>query len=192
MPDTGMKSPTSCDSIMDGAWNDVAWTNPGNAVSLNATYASSVGLANGECTHTLRCKGFDFSAIPDGSTINGVTVRIWAMDVSAASCDLMQLLDTGASRVGTNQCAAPVAVNTGAINDITKGGAADLWGNALTRAWVQDADFGVSVGFIADANDTEVYVDHVEMTIYYTEASGRRGAVVSSRNPFACRTVTGG
>lgn len=179
-----MKSPTSCTTTSEGIWTDHTWVNPGNATALDASYASSTGYALGDRSYVLKAKGFDFSAIPAGSTIDGVIVSVWCMDVNDVSCDLMQLLDTGGAKVGTNQCSVPVAVDTGVIGDITKGGAADLWGNALTRAWVQDADFGVAVGFVAGANDSEVYVDHIEMTVYYTAGVSGMGAKAVSVGYF--------
>ena len=50
----------------------VAWTNPGNAISENATNATSALTKSATTSQTLRVTGFDFSSIPTGSLITGV------------------------------------------------------------------------------------------------------------------------
>jgi hypothetical protein len=57
-------------------------------------------------------------------------------------------------------------------NIVTKGSSSDLWGNALTEAWVKDADFGVAIGNAATAANTDVNVDYVTIEVFYTAAAG--------------------
>jgi hypothetical protein len=191
MPTAGPELPTTAADYYEGAWSDLPWLDPANVCADDDTYASIVAFTDTLRSTVLHASGFDLSAVPSTATIDGVECGVFCLCVGSINCDLVQLLDTGGARTGDNQCAAPVAVQ--AFEDpIACGGASDTWGCALTAAWVKDADFGVGVGFVSALNESELYVDYITITVYYTEASGRRGAVVSSRNPFVCRTVTGG
>jgi hypothetical protein len=122
----------------------------------------------------LKATGFDFSAIPLNATINGVLVRMncwYASGTGAASVDLYQLLDNTGAKVGTNKCSTPVALTTATSRILSIGGSSDLWGNALTPAWVRDADFGVAIGMIATADDSDVHVDWVAITVSFTRVA---------------------
>lgn len=79
MASTGAKLPSSGVSVSSSPWSDNAWVNPGNVTAIDTTYASVTASTfdTGDQTYRLRCTGFDFSAIPDGSTINGITVKVW-------------------------------------------------------------------------------------------------------------------
>lgn len=175
MADTGSKSPTSCSSVGEAPWDGYTWGNPSNAQALDASFADAKTLADTDTTAVLKCQGFDFSAVPAGATIDGVECSCWCKKVGAADLDLMQLLDTTGARTGDNQCVGGVAIGD-IVAEIPCGGAADTWSCALTRTWVQHANFGVGVGTVATANETEVYVDHVEMTVHYTEAASAGSA----------------
>jgi len=170
---TGEKYPTLGESVSEAPWSDNAWTTPTNiyaddGATANVTEAT---FDSPDQTYVLKATGFDFSAIPDGSTINGVIVRVNAWYRSgqgSGSMDLLQLLDTSKAKVGTNQCATPVALTTTDTTVITKGSSTDLWGNALTAAWVKNANFGVAIGILATAANADVDVDYVTIEIYYT------------------------
>ena len=80
----------------------------------------------------------------------------------------MQLLDVNRAKVGTNQCATPVALTNSTSNTVTRGNSTDLWGNVLTAAWVKDPDFGVALGNAATAANTDVEIDYVTLEVFYT------------------------
>ena len=170
---TGEVYPTLGESVSEAPWSDNAWTTPTNIYSDDGNTANitSPTFDTDDQTYVLKATGFDFSAIPDNSTINGVTVRLNAWYRSgqgSGSVDLCQLLDTAKAKVGTNQCATAVALTTTDTIIITKGSASDLWGNALTAAWVKDANFGVAIGILATAINADVDVDYVTIEIDYT------------------------
>jgi hypothetical protein len=182
MATTGEKYPTLAVTAAESPWIDNDWTTPTNVYSDNAATANvtATSFDSPDQTYVLKATGFDFSSIPDGSTILGVTCRVNAWYRSgqgAGSMDLMQLLDVSKAKVGTNQCATPVALTTVNTTIITKGGAADLWGNALTAAWVKDPDFGVALGILATAANADVDIDYVTLEIEYTPPPTRRGQV---------------
>jgi hypothetical protein len=175
MASSGAKFPTAASEASDAPWEDGVWVAEGNIFADDGATASVVAASfdDGDQTNVLKAYTFDFSGIPAGATIDGVTCRVncW-YDNGTVEMDLMQLLDTDGARGGTNQCAVSVTLELDDTTIVTKGGAADTWGNALNLAWVQDADFGVALGFIATADNADVFVDYVTLEIEYTEAVG--------------------
>ncbi len=172
---TGAKYPTLGESVAEDPWLDAncGWVTSTNiyADDGSTAYVHHASFDAGDQSYVLKATGFDFSVIPDGSTINGVTVRVNAYYISgegAGSMDLCQLLNTSKAKVGTNNCLTPVALTTTTTTIITKGSASDLWGNALTAAWVKSANFGVAIGMISTAPNTDADVDYVTIEIDYT------------------------
>ena len=173
MATTGQVFPTAAETVAETPWDDAncTWVTPTNVGADDGATASvtHTSFDSPDQTYVLKAYTFDFSAIPNGSTINGVTARVNAWyAVAVGSMDLLQLLDTARAKVGTNQCATPVTLTTNTATIITKGGAADKWGNALDAAWVKDADFGVAIGCVAGGANTDVFVDYVTLEIDYT------------------------
>ena len=178
------KLPTSGDEYSYSTWNDEDWSpnpNPSTAPNITAndgTAATSLAPTwdTGNYTVGLRGQTFDFSGIPAGATIDGVTVELNAWhDNGGVDWNLCMLLDVDGDPVGTNLCSdTPQDISATADGtNYTEGGAAETWGNSLTDTWVKDADFGILVGFIATGNNADVYVDTILMTITYTESAGR-------------------
>ncbi len=170
MSTTGAKAPTAAQTIAEDPWLDDTWVNPANIYGTGEASVTAATFDAGDQTYVLKAYGFDFSAIPDGAVIDGVICVVNARYATAlASIDLMQLLDISRAKVGTNQCATPVALTTSAAN-YTKGSSTDLWGNDLTPAWLKDADFGVAIGCLAGGsgnNNVDVYIDSVTLEVYY-------------------------
>jgi hypothetical protein len=138
-----------------------AWTNPGNIVSDNTTDAT----CNATGSDYLVARAFDFSAIPDGATIAGITVRVEASEHSAGTEALSgQLQDETAALVGS---AKQQTISGTGKAVYTYGGTADVWGASLSAAIVKDPDFGVRLWFTT-AHD--VRVDFVTMAVEYTTA----------------------
>jgi len=139
-----------------------AWTNPGNVVSDNATDAAAVVP-----TDYLVASGFGFN-IPSDATILGVTVRVEASETGTGSSNYVPQLhsDTTPTLIGSPKSAVTVSGSTKVIS--TNGGAADLWGAALTPAIVNAAGFGVSL-WSTDSTNT-LAIDFVTIEITYAEA----------------------
>jgi len=191
----GPALPSTATTAAEIPWLDNDWTTPGNIFTDDGTTANVTGASydSPDQTYVLKAKGFDFSAIPDGSTINGVTCRVntwYASGQGSGSLDLCQLLDVSGAKVGTNQCLVPVALTTTTSTIITKGSASDLWGNALTAAWVKDPDFGVALGILATAANADVFIDYVTLEIDYTVAiTGTMASTETADSMSASGTV---
>lgn len=142
-----------------------AWTTPENVTADDTADAT----CNGAGSDYLVARNFDFSAIPVGATITGVLVRIEASEHSAGTEALLaQLQDETATLTGASKATS----NEGAISGTAKavytyGSTSDVWSATLTRAIVQDPDFGVRLWF---ATSHDVRIDFVTMAIEYTEA----------------------
>src|SRR3990172_6710313 len=171
MATTGAKYPTAAVTVSEAPWSDNDWTTQGNIYADDGATANVTAATfdSPDQTYVLKAYNFDFSAIPAGSTIDGVicVVNCWYANGSV-SIDLMQLLDTSRAKVGTNQCAAPVALGTGTGGTVTKGSSSDKWGNLFTAAWVKNSNFGVALGFLATGNNADVFVDYVTLEVFYT------------------------
>lgn len=185
MATTGQKYPTAAVTAAESPWLDNNWTTPGNVVAADGATANvtATSFDSPDQTYVLKAYGFDFSSIPNGSEIDGVICRVNAFYRSgqgAGSLDLLQLLNASRAKVGTNQCATPVALTTNAATIISKGGATDKWGNALDAAWVKDPDFGVAIGILATQANADVDVDYVTLEVYYTPPEQHSGSAVLS------------
>lgn len=188
---TGEKFPTSGTTASESPWLDNDWTSPGSITANDGTYASVTASTfdSGDQTFVLKAKGFDFSSIPAGATINGVTVRVEAhADSTSVGIDLVQLLDTSGAKVGTNKSDTTQRLTT-ADAVYTWGGSTDLWGNALTLAWVQDPDFGVAIGGHAYTANSQIFVDYVTVEIDYT-TSGASVSVTGKGSAAAFGAIT--
>jgi hypothetical protein len=173
MATTGEVFGSTAAAVAVTPWEDNTWNTVTNAFSDNGVTANvtSAAFDLGDQSFVLKVQGFDFSGIPDGSTINGFTVRLntwYRAGQGSGSLDLLQLLDSTGNLVGNNQCATPVALTTTTTDVVTKGSASDMWGTSLTAADVKDPDFGIGIGMLSTAQNTDVDVDYVTIEIDYT------------------------
>ena len=134
------------------------WADPSGAQSNDATFALQseliVLLLNPPETftsHYLMATGFDFSSIPAGATILGVTATVEHERQALISLDITSKdhsvkLIVGGAIVGTEHASSTLW--SGAEETYTYGGAADTWGTTLTEAQVKASNFGLA--FSAD------------------------------------------
>ena len=175
MANTGYILPQSASSTSETGWEDSggAWIDPVNIYGAGEASITNNAFDNGDASHVLRGYNFDFSGIPAGSTIDGVICRVMARATNPTTAiGLAQLLNISGARVGTNLAATPITITgTTTAAEHLIGANNNNWGNSLTLAWLQDADFGVGVGVINGANNADVFIDSVELDVYYTAAA---------------------
>ncbi len=146
----------------DASIGATAWTNPGN---ITATDASDATCNAGASSQYLVAKNFGF-AVPSGSAIVGITVRVNASETSAGSETLnARLQDAAGALFGTGK--------TASINGTTKivytyGSTSDVWGATLNDTIVNDADFGVRLWYTTAHN---VAIDYVTLAVEYTSGT---------------------
>lgn len=180
MADTGAVSPGTLAN--DSAVGTSAWTNPSKASTNNESYAAVNTGASSVTTNYLKATNFDFSTIPSGATIDGITVSINrnTADGSGVQDSVIRLV-VGGTVSGDNKSAG--AFWTWNIMDTTVnfGGSSDTWGLSLSDTEVKSSDFGVVLSASVGAFESAL-VDHITMTVYYT-ATGWAGKVNNVTDP---------
>lgn len=122
------------------------WTNPNNIKIQDTLVAVHAAIGQGQETAYIRGTGFDFSAIPAGSTILGVTVRLRAMSNAATAVkdyDVRLVSNAFQNGVGQTNKAVGQWLANGVLTDYTYGGTSDTWGEpTLTTDIILDPSFG--------------------------------------------------
>jgi MSHA biogenesis protein MshQ len=160
-------SPTSCSTVAGPG--TVAWSNPGNALTSNNAYATAI-LAGGASTQYLNCTGFDFSTIPLGATITGITVHVErrASFNNRIRDAFAYLIKGGIISTAYNGATA----TSWTTADVTEahGGTGNLWGTTWTQADIAAANFGVAfaaTNYSAFATNRTASVDHISVKVDY-------------------------
>lgn len=173
MASEGPNSPNTVANVSTGWY---AWQNPGNAASSNNNYASTAIYGPGY-TDRLTATDFDF-AIPDGATIDGIKVEIechadYDSDDYVDTLELYTINGDGisVSNLGDFGTKWPTS---DAIK--TYGGESELWGESWSPADINATSFGAALSIASHMYDygSEAYVDHIRITVYYTEGGATR------------------
>ena len=174
MASSGPNSPgTEADDATIGT---KTWLDISRVVSSDDSYTSYSGFPDATAfSHYLKCTNFGFS-IPSG-TIDGILVEIErrGTNTSTNKCyDNSIKLIKGGAYVGSDKAATSTAYPT-TDTYASYGSSSDLWGTTWTFSEINDSNFGVglSVKTTCDGkNGVGPLVDHIRITVYYTESSG--------------------
>lgn len=192
-PSTGPNSPgTTAD---DSGVGTVTWTDHANITSSNNGYATAVIPAVDTITHYLKATNFGFS-IPAGATIDGVVVEWERKDADLGGANAKD----NAIRIvkgGTIGATDKSSASTWPASDAyaSYGSSSDLWGETLTESDIESSTFGAALSArnVVTSSSSNPYVDHVRITVYYTEATVSVGGTVytdeGSTNIGANKTV---
>lgn len=183
------EGPNSPASVTGDGGSGATWSNPTNATASDDSRATaSINGFVAPSTRVLEATDFGFS-IPSGATIDGVVVEVERSCTTTAGnprdAEVYLVVPGEITGTGDNKAKADVWPTTDAY--VTYGGASDLWGAALTPADVNDSGFGCWLKAAMDngKDSTTVRVDHVRITVYYTEAAGggnrRRRVILCGR-----------
>jgi len=150
------------------------WTDPTNIYTDNSAFTYASVAASGYTSY-FYCKGYGFS-IPSGATILGIQVRLSAKKLgsSQASANIrfnnVYLLDTAGAIAGSFKTSGYFTTTD---SWFYLGAVDDLWGNALTPAWVNDADFGLTFRcYNGGTKSAFAHVDSAQIGITYELSSG--------------------
>lgn len=189
--DTGVKYPATKTTQSVAPEDDVNWANPANIGASDNQYAT-VTLALGQYSYRLKAQRFDFSAIPDGSTIDGILVEIERkINTAGFVCYdyRVQLLDASGALIGDNKAGAIGWTTTDTFKSY--GGSSDKWNASPTAAMVKDADFGVVLSARSAWGTLIAYVDCIRVTVYYTVAPAAPTNVAATDGTYTDKvTVT--
>lgn len=147
---------------------NIPWTSPTNIYSSNNVYALA-GLARTDNTYWLRATTFGFS-IPDGAIIDGIVAEIEKRATASKIIDYsVKIVAVGFEQGDEKKLAGYWPTSD---TYMSYGGASDLWGLGWDAAAINASNFGVSISARSGATYEEaVYVDHVRITVYYTEVA---------------------
>src|SRR5262249_18361003 len=131
---------TALDDALNGA--PIAWLNPSNARGCDGSTSTAIVHRFGSgLTHRLRVRGYDFSDIPNSSTVVGITLTLTkSRSGSGSAFDSVVTLMDGTGTLAPNNKALPGAWP--ASSSTAYGGPSDTWGRSWTGADVNASGFG--------------------------------------------------
>jgi hypothetical protein len=162
----------------DATIGTVAWTNPNNSKVSDNIYATVADQEGDVTTHYLKATNFGFS-IPTGATIDGILVEIERKDSGAFDWidNIVSIVKANGTISTTNKSTSTFWSTTESY--ISFGGATDKWGESWTEADIEDIDFGVVFSAYQFVYGTSISVDHIRITVYYTEGGTNYTQTVS-------------
>jgi len=157
----------------DDTVGTTTWTNPDNAKTSDNSYASATSPSHRiwRYSHYLKATNFGF-AIPVGATINGIVVEIEKKSDDDIGGDL-----TIDSEVKIVKSDSTIGAENKASGDdwplsdtySTYGAFDDLWNESWSAEDINNANFGIVLSTKWYEEDIHAYVDHIRITVYYTE-----------------------
>ena len=158
----------------DSAVGSIAWILVNNAKASDDTYAD-VDATEEVLSHYLKGTNFSFS-IPSGATIDGIKLEMEeASQEEGAELPLEDTVKLVKSGTVQGNDKSTGAILPFADTYITYGNETDLWGLTWTVADINADNFGMVFSITLrgqeEANSAG-FVDHIRITIYYTEAVG--------------------
>lgn len=180
-------SPTSCVNLT--GIGTVAWSTPANAMVSDTAYATAGNIVRNVTSNYLKCTGFNFSAIPLGATISGITVYVTRKTNGGTIRDANVYL----VRAGTLSTALNGATTTNytTVDQIEMhGGMNSLWGTNWTDTDVKQSTFGVA--FSAKNTSTTsttsrtVSVNFIQVRVDYAATSTDHVAISAANVGSTC------
>jgi hypothetical protein len=148
----------------------INWANP-NRVTLSDDLYARAKLNPDDTTKYLMVADFGFVLNP-GAVIQGIEVKVEVKeDFDCNAADASIRLMKGGVATGSDYAGTGIYETKDTTNFY--GGAYDLWGTTWTPTDINSAGFGVlfSVTRSGGPVDLYVYVDLIEVTVYYTGGS---------------------
>jgi hypothetical protein len=187
------EGPNSPGSLSDNSGTgSSAWSDTGNAASSNNSYASASGLKTTVSSHYLVAEGFGFS-LPSGATVDGIVVEIERYRESGGFAggvvdNRVRIIRNGT--IGSTDKASGSSWPT-SDGTATYGSSSDLWGETWSHSDINASNFGVALSAkgTSSLNAGTGYVDHIKVTVHYTE-SGKSGWATAAAVAVTARAAT--
>jgi len=173
-PSEGPLSPGT--AVDDASIGSTVWNNPTNVFSSENLDATTNFISSTGPSHYLKATNFGF-AIPANDVIDGIKVEF----EKAHNLQNSVLLDNAVRIVkGGNIGSTDKSLGSFWPNGdtyVSHGGSTDLWGETWTHTDINDTNFGVAISVKHNTGiGTEAAsLDHVRITVYYTEAPPAAG-----------------
>ena len=183
MASEGWNSPSTI--VDDGSYGTLTWSNPGNAGASDNSDAS-VAFSGSGISHYLKATNFGFS-IPSDSTIDGIVVEIEraASTTNRISDSRVRIVKGGT--IGSTDKAATSTYYPTSDAYASYGGNSDLWGETWSYTDINATNFGVVLSCGNIVGTQTGYVDHIRITVYYTEGGGGGDAMPMAQTMYARR-----
>jgi hypothetical protein len=158
----------------DSSIGSVAWSNPNNAKISDNTYTTADDDLD-STSHYLKATNFGFS-VPVNATIDGIVVEVEKNSNSDAFhtiLDIKARIVKSDGTIGTTD-RSNVGIEWPTTDTyITYGSSSDLWGETWTYSDINNSNFGFALQITGDASSgtAQARVDHIRITVYYTEAA---------------------
>ena len=156
----------------DATVGTVAWSSPNQISVPSQTVCSYTGA--GVQSHYLKATTFGFS-IPSGATIVGIQLAVSHTSVGGSSSSAqdasIRLVKAGTIQTTNRSAGLQWPFSSLVYTVDTYGGPTDLWGGTWTPSDINNSGFGAVISAISVHTGTAA-VNGVNMTIYYTLASG--------------------
>jgi hypothetical protein len=172
-PDTGLQSPTANAPVTSSAGDKNGFqTNPANAYANDGLFAVDTNSGNGSstsCTSSNKDRHLFYGyglAIPAGSTIQGIEVRLDAkVDSTSGSPKLcVQLSWNGGVSWTTAKATTSLTRNEATY---LLGSASDLWGRTWSSGDFGNTNFRVRVVSVASSTSRDFSLDWVAVRVTY-------------------------
>ena len=179
-PPSESAGPKAPGTAADGGEGEGEWQEPdkakaedGEATKCLNSGPKYLGETKNLTSNFLNVTNFGF-AIPEGATIVGINAEIRRKATYQESyrsvADQIVSLVIGGERKATDYSAA--GIWDAAYKTVAYGGSADLWGETPTPAQLNAENFGIALQaylHVHDSGAVAAEVDHVRITVYFTE-----------------------
>lgn len=167
--------------------DDNTWTDPGNATWEDDNAYAVSSITTGTFGEAWSIFGL---IIPPGSVINGIVVNVIGYGTENSgmftpTIDSVTLKRPDGTVVGDDKGGGESLPNV--HGTVTYGGAADDWNAGLTWEDISSPGFAVLIDFTTDSND--VYIDTVQVKVFFTTPDRRPGRLTFSRANVTAATV---
>lgn len=156
--------------VNDASAGVIAWTNPDKSQTSNDDRATAT--LDDQTSQYIKLTNFGFS-IPADATIDGIVIETEVSKATASGTITMSRTRIVKGDVigATNNPNTTAWTTTDTY--LTHGSSSYLWGETWTAADINGAGFGCAIMAINSvAASVSVRVDHVRITVYYTESTG--------------------
>ncbi len=146
----------------------LGWISPGNVTASDDAYASVTLNTSVQATPFFTSTGFGFN-VPADATVTGITVSVERKQSGTGGSFRDEgacLVINGSAVTASNRSTGQYWGTTDTV--ITFGGSHDLWGQSLTPAVVNSANFGFWYYARKITGTKTALIDKISMTVYYT------------------------
>lgn len=167
-----------------------SWTDEANAASSNNSYAYADGVKTTVSSYYLTATGFGF-ALPSGATVDGIVAEIERYrdpgGFFGGVIDNSVRIIKGGTIGSTGKASGTSWPTSDTV--ASYGSSSDLWGETWSYSDINASDFGLALSIKGTSTTGGIgYVDHIKITVYYTEL-GKTGSASSTMSVSAARAV---